>query len=414
MCLMKQSPHYFIVWYFFWHNFFAGLLTRNSSLEAEFTDKECAQKKIFDGMASASIISNCAGIDTSNTHVITMSTLKKFLETRQMEMKSEDEIRAIIKRHEPDPTLRIEDCLSFEGFARYLMDKDNYAFINERIIQSTTSNMDRPLSQYYIASSHNTYLTGHQLKGESSAELYSQVLLTGCRCVELDCWDGDDGTPVIYHGHTFTTKISFKSVVDAINKSAFVASPYPVILSIENHCSLQQQARMAHIFMTTFGDKLVNKFLFDSDYSDDPVLPSPHQLKHKILIKNKKLVIDIPTSIPPTQSVRTNQLRHQISQPGRTSSIISNVSSGSVTEEFSDDEYDDDDEYDNIDGKSIFQLLSRMYLNFQLSLFNCFSHRKNVSHDFRFDWWANVTAQSLIIFDANASPRNRRQAKETE
>lgn len=53
---------------------------------------------------------------------------------------------------------------------------------------------------------------------------------------------------MIYHGHTFTTKISFKAVVEAINKSAFVASPYPVILSIENHCSLAQQARMAFIF----------------------------------------------------------------------------------------------------------------------------------------------------------------------
>lgn len=38
-----------------------------------------------------------------------------------------------------------------------------------------------------------------------------------------------------------------------------------------------------------FGNKLVTDFLFESDSIDDPQLPSPNQLKYKVLIKNKKL-----------------------------------------------------------------------------------------------------------------------------
>lgn len=74
-----------------------------------------------------------------------------------------------------------------------------------------------------------------------------------------------------------------------INESAFLTSPYPVILSIENRCSLMQQARMAQIFVKVFGEKLITKYMFDADFAEDPLLPSPNQLKYKILIKNKKI-----------------------------------------------------------------------------------------------------------------------------
>lgn len=51
-----------------------------------------------------------------------------------------------------------------------------------------------------------------QLTGLSSVEMYRQVLLTGCRCIELDCWKGrpPEEEPYITHGFTMTTEISFK------------------------------------------------------------------------------------------------------------------------------------------------------------------------------------------------------------
>lgn len=38
-----------------------------------------------------------------------------------------------------------------------------------------------------------------------------------------------------------------QDVVEAINEAAFIASPYPVVLSFENHCSIPQQQEMARL-----------------------------------------------------------------------------------------------------------------------------------------------------------------------
>jgi hypothetical protein len=90
-----------------------------------------------------------------------------------------------------------------------------------------------------------TYLVGDQVTSNSDVRMYEVQLQQGCRCVEIDCWDGTDGEPAVLHGNTLTSAIKFRDVVVAVNEYAFVSSPYPVILSLEMHCCIAQQEKIA-------------------------------------------------------------------------------------------------------------------------------------------------------------------------
>uniref|UniRef100_A0A4W5KFS9 1-phosphatidylinositol 4,5-bisphosphate phosphodiesterase n=1 Tax=Hucho hucho TaxID=62062 RepID=A0A4W5KFS9_9TELE len=195
----------------------------------------------------------------------------------------------IIEKYERDPDLKKKGRMSSDGFCRYLMSDENAPVFLDCL--ELYQDMEQPLAHYFIASSHNTYLTGRQFGGKSSVEMYRQVLLSGCRCVELDCWDGkgEDQEPIITHGKAMCTDILFKDVISAIRETAFVTSEYPVILSFENHCSKPQQYKMARYCEEIFGDYLLRHPLEGYTVEAGRPLPSPIDLKRKILIKNKRL-----------------------------------------------------------------------------------------------------------------------------
>ncbi|XP_063122674.1 1-phosphatidylinositol 4,5-bisphosphate phosphodiesterase delta-4 isoform X4 [Rattus norvegicus] len=221
---------------------------------------------------------------SSDKQKLTLLEFVDFLREEQKESDhSSDLALKLIDRYEPSENGRLLRVLSKDGFLSYLCSADGNIFNPDCL--PIYQDMTQPLSHYYINSSHNTYLLGDQFCGQSSVEGYIRALKRGCRCVEVDTWDGPDGEPVVYHGRTLTSRILFKDVLATLAQYAFQSSDYPLILSLDNHCTWEQQKTMAHHLIAILGEQLLSTTL-EEQLID--IMPSP-ELRGKILVKGKKL-----------------------------------------------------------------------------------------------------------------------------
>nr|AFN53674.1 hypothetical protein [Linum usitatissimum] len=169
--------------------------------------------------------------------------------------------------------------LTADDFYRYLFSADlNPATVADQVYQDMT----KPLSHYFIYTGHNSYLTGNQLNSDCSDVPIIKALKKGVRVIELDLWPNSDREEIhVLHGRTLTTPVEVLRCLRSIKEYAFEASPYPVIITLEDHLTTGLQAKVAQMIKDTFGDML---YCPEAECLEE--FPSPEDLKYRLSIKS--------------------------------------------------------------------------------------------------------------------------------
>jgi hypothetical protein len=186
------------------------------------------------------------------------------------------------------------EYITYDCFARYLLLESNDVFDPERASPSS-SYMSEPLNNYWIKTSHDTFLQRTNAPADkkrvewTDLQSYTLALYRGARALELDVYDGSDG-PVVRPGKSSFPDETANSN-DTISSSPFSGASLvfadviltvkyflqsepnslPIILLIENHCSLLQQEKMASVIENVLG---TSNLLYRPQPADDSSLPS--------------------------------------------------------------------------------------------------------------------------------------------
>ncbi|CDP09195.1 unnamed protein product [Coffea canephora] len=230
------------------------------------------------------------------------------------------------KRHHITKLTR--HALTVDDFFHFLFSVD----LNPPIRYKVHHDMTAPLSHYFIFTGHNSYLTGNQLTSDCSDVPIIKALKKGVRVIELDIWPNSSKDDVhVLHGRTVTTPVELIRCLRSIKEHAFSASPYPVVITLEDHLPADLQAKVAQMLTETFGE-----ILFCPESESLKEFPSPEDLKYRVIISTK----------PPKEYLEAKRLADkQNSQKERDSDDDGWGKEPSSTEAAADEE--DDDKIDN-------------------------------------------------------------------
>ncbi|KAF7216245.1 inactive phospholipase C-like protein 1 [Nothobranchius furzeri] len=225
--------------------------------------------------------------------------LRLFLETEQgLSLATTEGCWELLKRYEPSAQGRERGLMGLDGFARYLQSSECQLLDPEHL--GVCQDMNLPLSHYYISTSYRSYLLDDQVHGKADLGGLIRALQTGCRCLELGVTDGPEGEPLLgvdcgseishHHHHHHHAPVTIRSALEVVNKYAFLTSQYPLLLYLCQRCSPAQQRSMAHHLKKVFGSRLYTPDALPVSLGGRATtLPSPEQLKGRVLIVGKKL-----------------------------------------------------------------------------------------------------------------------------